>query len=180
MSGTQRHIASAVASPTAQQAMLAAFTAPLIGLPVTHAWKSYGTALFLEFGNLRLGGTRRDGSFRNPLGEMGMSLDVGWRIESKRSILCSFMTEELPWPKLLGCLARGTVASITTSGRLPEISIGLSTGLHVVSFAVEQLHPNWAIFDYRGDGSKIGAAERWLHVQHGRLHIGTPERPHDW
>jgi len=160
--------------------MLTAFTGPLIGLPVTHAWKGYGTALFLEFGNLRPGGTRQDGSLRNPCGDVGLSLSRGWRIEGKHSILCSFMTEELQWPKLLACLARGTVASVATSDRLPEISVKLSTGLHIVSLTVERLYPDWAIFDYCSRGLELGTSTRWLHVQYGRLHIDTPERPHGW
>ncbi len=159
--------------------MFTAFTDPMLGLPVSHAWRGYGSALFLEFGNLQPGRIRRDGSIGNPRGEMGLSLTWGWRVEGRRSVLCSFLTENLPWPKLLACLTRGTIASVAITGRLPEISVEFSTGLHIVSIRVEPLYPDWAIFDRTGAKSATSASERWLHVQHGRLHIGTPERPHD-
>lgn len=31
-----------------------AFSLPLIGLPVTHVWRGYVSAIFLEFGDLRM------------------------------------------------------------------------------------------------------------------------------
>jgi hypothetical protein len=63
------------------------FSAATFGMPVSHFWRGYGSALFLEFGLLsaqldkdgspRL---RRDGTSRNPLGEVTLMIEWSWRI----------------------------------------------------------------------------------------------------
>lgn len=80
-----------------QEAMLAAFAAPLIGLPVAHSWRGYGSAIFLEFGALTAQ-TRMNGTPANPRGEMGLMIQWSWRIEGRRSILCGSWSDEARWP----------------------------------------------------------------------------------
>lgn len=73
-----------------QEAMLAAFAAPLIDLPVAHSWRGYGSAIFLEFGALTAQ-TRMNGTPAHPQGEMGLMIQWSWRIEGRRSILYRLM-----------------------------------------------------------------------------------------
>ncbi|HEY4010455.1 MAG TPA: hypothetical protein VGM11_09920 [Acidobacteriaceae bacterium] len=40
----------------------AEFVKPAVGLPVSHVWRGYGSAIFLELGKLSAGRVRRDGS----------------------------------------------------------------------------------------------------------------------
>ena len=60
-------------------------------------------------------------------------IEWSWRVEGRRSILWGSWTDEARWPRGLACLAKGTVVRATTFGRLPEIDLALSTGLHLVS-----------------------------------------------
>ena len=149
-----------------QQALFEVFTSSLIGLPVTHIWRGYGSAIFLEFGiltpNTRL---RRDGSLRNPCGEMGLMLERGWRIEGKRSILCGSSTDKPRLNRVLAYLINATVTEVMLFSRLPEIDLALSNGMHIVSLTTEQSDPDWTLFNRRGDRNC------WMHVQHGRLCI---------
>jgi hypothetical protein len=58
----------------------------LTGKTVSHVWRGHGSALFLELGKLSEKGLRKDGSRKNPAGEISVLADFGWRIERKRSI----------------------------------------------------------------------------------------------
>jgi hypothetical protein len=150
----------------AQQTLFEAFVSPLIGLPVAHAWQGYGSAIFLEFGVLTASTRlRRDGSPGNPEGEMGLMIVGSWRIEGRRSILCGSCSDEERWPRAFACLTKASVAGATTFGRLPEIGLELSSGLHVVSLMTAQRQPSWTLFDNHGERS------RWLTVEHGRLRV---------
>lgn len=150
----------------AQQALFEAFVSPLVGLPVAHAWQGHGSAIFLEFGALTPGTrVRRDGSLANPTGEMGLMIQWDWRIEGRRSILCGSSTDEARWPRALACLTKATVAGATLFGRLPEIDLALSSGVHVVSLATARGDPEWTLFDRRGGGC------RWIRVRCGVLRV---------
>ena len=149
----------------AQQALFEAFVAPLIGLPVAHAWRGGGSNIFLEFGALTPR-VRLDGSLSTlPEGEMGLMVEWSWRIEGRRSILCGSWSDEERWPRALACLTKATVAGASTFGRLPEIDIELSTGVHVLSLMTAEGDPRWALFDRRGERC------RWLNVARGLLRV---------
>ena len=77
------------------------FAAPFIGLPVSHVWQGYGSAIFLEFGRTQTG-RRRDGSPGNPRGEWSLMIQWSWRIEGKRRIWCGSSSDRTRWPKHLG------------------------------------------------------------------------------
>ena len=51
----------------------APFLVALRGEPVTHAWRGYGSAIFLEFGALRER-PRRDGTPGSPEGDLGLMI----------------------------------------------------------------------------------------------------------
>lgn len=130
--------------------LVQAFRERLLGLRVSHVWRGHGSALFIEFGELRPGEPRRDGSLGNPAGEMGLMIEWSWRIEAARSILCGSWSDETRWPAALDRLRGATVTDLTTFGRLPEVAIALSGDLHVTSFMTAEGDPAWALFDRRG------------------------------
>jgi hypothetical protein len=132
---------------------VAAFTAPLIGLPVSHVWQGHGTALFIEFGTLRPT-LRSDGTPGHPTGEMGLMLGWTWRIEGKRSVLCGSWGHERTWPRAFAAMRRATVNGATLQGRVPEIDIALSNGIHVATFAAEGGDPGWALFARDAAGTR--------------------------
>jgi hypothetical protein len=140
------------------------FAIPLIGLPVSRSWRGYGSAIFLEFGRLSPPSwLRRDGSPGEPEGEMGLMIEWSWRFEGRRSILCGSWSDEERWPRALACLTWASVAGASLFGRLPEIDVALTGGLHVVSLMTAQGDPAWTLFDRR-DGEA-----RWIGVRSGRL-----------
>lgn len=125
-----------------------AFTSSLIGLPLNHIWKGYGSAIFLEFGSLRPR-MRRDGSVGNPTGEWTLGIEWSWRIEGKRLIWCGSSSDADRWPRVFTSLLNAKVASISLAGRLPEIDMMLSNGLHVVSCMTAECDPQWGLINRR-------------------------------
>lgn len=158
----------------AAEAQFQRLRSTLVGLPVTHVWRGYGSALFLEFGELRARRTRRDGSQGNPQGNMSLMIEWSWRIEGPRSILCGSWSNERRWPAAFARLLDARVLEISMFGRLPEIDLGLSNKLHVVSLMTAEGQPQWALFD-RHDGENC-----WIRVKRGALcfeaKAATPRR----
>jgi hypothetical protein len=98
---------------------------------------------------------------------MSLMIQWSWRIEGRRSILCGSWSDEEKWPKAFGLVRNTTVTSATLFGRLPEIELCLSNGVHVLSFMMAEGNPQWVLFDRRGD------VTRWLVVRRGHLRIET-------
>ena len=148
-----------------------AFLASFIGLPVSHVWRGYGSALFVELGELTPTRVRRDGSPGNPEGEMSLMIEWSWRIERPRSILCGSFSEETTWPRAFAKLVGSTVKNVTIFGRLPEVSLAFSNGLHLSSFMTADGQPQWVLFDRRKPTTS------WLAVERGVVSYGIAEMP---
>jgi hypothetical protein len=144
------------------------FGRPLVGLPMSHLWRGHGSALFLEFGQLKQQ-IRQDGSAGNPAGEMSLMIEWSWRIEDRRSILCGSWSDEKGWPGSFSRLADAAVVSAALFGRLPEIELAFSNDMRVLSFMTSDGDPRWTLFDRRG------TAIRWIHVRDGVLRVETGE-----
>ena len=143
------------------------FTSALIGLPINHIWRGYGSAIFLEFGELTPGRVRRDGSAGNPRGEWTLCIEWSWRIEGKRRIWCGSSSDEKRWPRAFARLMGARVTCVSLYGRLPEISLDLSNGLHLLSMMTAEGDPEWGLTQ-RSGGNSIS-----IDVRAGRLHIDT-------
>jgi hypothetical protein len=144
------------------------FRDALIGLPVSHVWRGYGSAIFLEFGRLTPR-TYRSGKSGNPRGELGLMIQWSWRIENAVSILCGSWGEERLWVPTFDLLRNKVVAELSVVGRLPEIVVGLTEGLYLSSFMTAEGDPQWSLFDRRS------GTVRWLCVRDGSLDIGLAE-----
>jgi hypothetical protein len=140
------------------------FSAPMIGLPLSRLWQGYGSAIFLEFGSVQPR-RRRDGSPGNPRGEWTLMIEWSWRIEGKRRIWCGSWSDGERWPRVFARLQPATVTSISLVGRLPEISLSLSNGLHVMSMMTAEGDPAWAL-TRRQEGKSTS-----LHIRAGRLEV---------
>ena len=143
------------------------FASPLLGLPVSHVWRGIGSAIFLEFGELRPGRIRRDGSPGNPSGEWTLGIEWSWRIEGKRRIWCGSWSDEERWPRAFACLKGANVRTVSIYGRLPEISLDLSNGLHLLSMMTSEGDPEWGLT------RRLGGDSISLDVRAGRLHMET-------
>jgi hypothetical protein len=95
------------------------FASPLIGLPVRHIWQGYGSAIFLEFGELRPR-LEQDGSASQSEGQMGLMIERSWRIEDRTSIRCGSWSDEALWPDVFALLLGSEVRYVKTFGRLPR------------------------------------------------------------
>lgn len=126
---------------------------PLIGLPVSRVWQSFGWALFLELGRLtwepfpekiaRLRKLKRKGTWK---GESGLMLDAGWRIEREDGIAADFKSGRTDMDRAVRSLKGRSVEAVDVEGRLPEISFQLSGGLWVRSLTVSSEETEWALF----------------------------------
>jgi len=86
-----------------------------------------------------------------------------WRIEGPSTILCGSWSDEELWHPTFQKLLGQTVVEISTFGRLPEIAVSLSDGLHIASFMTFEGDPDWALFDRRA------AKVRTIHSRQARV-----------
>jgi hypothetical protein len=139
------------------------FAKPLIGMELAHIWRGYGSAIFLNFGQLHHRVFKTGRLSNNPVGEMSISLTWSWRVEGKRRIWFGSWSDEERWPIFLNRMIGAKVRAVQLFGRLPEIDLELDCGVHVVSFMTANGDPEWAIHD---DRSNPGY---YLSVAAGRL-----------
>ena len=120
------------------------FRNEVVGKKVSHAWDGYGSTIFFELGNL-YPNKRDDGSDGNPIGDITLMIEWNWRCEKTRSIYCGSGSSEKRRLKLLHDLKGTIVIDIQLFGRLSELEIVFSNGLRILSFAIDQGQPDWAI-----------------------------------
>jgi hypothetical protein len=126
------------------QADFATFSAGLIGLPMSRIWQGYGSAIFLEFGEVQPR-RRQDGSPGNPRGDWTLFIAGSWRIEGKRRIWCGSWSDGARWPRAFSRLQGQSVTSIQLLGRLPEVYVTFSSGLHLASMMTAEGDPAWRL-----------------------------------
>jgi hypothetical protein len=119
-------------------------TESLLGLPVTKINEGYfHTGLFhldrLTKKNFKNGKSVLEGA-------ASIMLEWGWRVEKSHSVVFSSSSETMKKSKGLAKLEGKVVEGITVEGRLPDLSVRLSsnTGLRSLSFAEGQLR--WFVF----------------------------------
>lgn len=140
----------------------------LIGMQVSHVWRGFGSAIFLEFGNLQDRGVRKDGTKRNPDGDVSVMIEWSWRIEKARSILGGSFSSDGKFLGMLKKLVGATVADMKVTDGLPELVLTFSNGLKLASFMTAEGQPQWAVITRRPN---LGT----LHVERGRLVVeSTP------
>ena len=120
-------------------------TAPLLGFPITHPWRGYGSALFLELGPLkRVRRVRRAG--HSLKGLAGVMIEWSWRVERQRSIDFGSWSTDRKIDSGIRGLKRAKVESVHVEGRLPELRLALSDGRQVRSFMSSDGQPRWVLF----------------------------------
>jgi hypothetical protein len=137
--------------------------ARLVGKRLEHLWKGYGSHLFLEFGTLTPGAARKDGSPKNPLGEIGATLGARWRICGRQSVLCGSDNDEADWERGFSAIRKQTVMTVSVLGQLPEIQMTFENGASCTSFTAMCGQPDWAVFDRTFDPHVT------VHCQQGRI-----------
>ena len=137
-------------------------TRPLVGMPVAHAWRGHGSALFLELGALttETRPSRLRGEYSVTTGEVTLMLEWSWRVEGPRSIRFGSWSEDSRTARGIKSLQGHRVLDIHTEGRLPELVVTLEGGLWVHTFMTAEGQPAWAL--------RL-PDQGWLAVQRGVL-----------
>lgn len=149
-----------------------ATVAPLIGLPLSLAWKGYGSFIFLEIGCLHRSSNSRA---RHPNGQFSIEL-VEWRVEEQGRVKFGWAS----WPhEITGGLEQLVglqILKCELCGSIPELHIELERGIVIRSFRTSEGNPDWRIrlgeSDYvwsecgdvvRGEGAAVplSAEEEW-------------------
>jgi hypothetical protein len=126
--------------------------ADLVGMKVSHLWRGYGSAIFLEFGTLSPSRVvRRDGSPGNPKGEMTIRVEWSWRIEDATSIICGSWSEEEFWEPAFDLVRNSSVTGLSLFGRIPEIDLAITEDRHLLSFMTSEGQPEWSLSDRRSE-----------------------------
>ena len=113
--------------------------APLKGLPIGHTWRGYGSAIFLELGEVT---HPKD---KPPTGVATLMIEWSWRVEASRSIAFGSFSSDRKISSGLAALVGRKVENLDLFGRLPEIILQLSDGRRVCSFATAEGQPEWAL-----------------------------------
>lgn len=127
----------------------AEFAKSAVGLKVSHVWRGYGSAIFVELGELSDRVLPNGRKLKNPDGEWTVIIEWSWRLEGKRRIWCGSWSDEERWMPLLQCLVGSSVTSFELIGRLPELLIDFSNGLHLMSLMTAAGQPQWGLIDHR-------------------------------
>ena len=139
-------------------------------MPIAHLWRGYGSAVFIEFGELTPR-SNSDGSPGQPEGEVSLGVEWSWRIEDVNEILCGSWSEERLWDPAFARLTNERVSRLEVFGTLPEVTLTTESGLRFLSFSTTDGQPQWHLIDRRR------AEEEWWTVREGRLHWGDGTEP---
>lgn len=140
--------------------------ASLIGLPISYIWRGYGSAIFLEFGELS-SRSMRDGSPGHPEGEVSLGVEWSWRVEDQTAIRCGSWSEEDRLESAFDMLRHARIAQCELFGTLPEVAITTDGGIRFLSFSTTDGQPKWYLVDRRE------GPDRWFTVREGHLHLGN-------
>jgi hypothetical protein len=146
------------------------FAESLTDLPISHVWRGYGSAVFIEFGKLQAV-AKRDGSRGNPQGEVSLGVEWSWRIEDQTTIRCGSWSQEDLWEPAFDTLRNARIVRCELFGALPEVTITTDRGIRFLSFSTTDGQPQWYLVDRRN-----GPAH-WFTVREGRLHLGDGSEP---
>ena len=129
----------------------------LEGSEVTHAWRSHGSAIFLELGSLSEG----DGNSR---GEQSIMIEWSWRFEGQSSILFGSFDDNEKIDKFPEIVVGKTIEKVSFFSRLSEIEIQFSDKLWLLTFATSEGDPDWSIRFKNGEW--LSATEATLQIEY--------------
>lgn len=147
-----------------------ALAASVVGQLISYVWRGYGSAVFIEFGDLTPR-TNRDGSPGHPQGQVSLGVEWSWRIEDNETILSGSWSEEDLWEPSFAQLRNTRVESVKLFGKLPEVELSTDQGVRFVSFSTTDGQPRWHLVDRR-DGHA-----NWFSVRKGQLNLGDGSEP---
>jgi hypothetical protein len=112
----------------------------LIGLPISRAWKGYGSTVFLELGDLLYSETHPKG-----VSEASISIDWDWRIEGESKIICGSSNSGPEIANHLAMFEGETVKELVLDGSPHELILTISNGRRLRSMSMVTGSPQWSI-----------------------------------
>jgi len=149
------------------------FFRSIINLPINLVWRGYGSAVFLEIGEISekvIYNTKRDKSRIVKEGQFGLMIEWSWRVEKQKSIYFGSWSTDRIIDNRLPKLQHKTIKNIEVIGRLPELIIEISDGLWLHSFATSESQPRWCLFLNRNEQPK-----KWIISEKGKLILETEQ-----
>lgn len=114
----------------------------LKGMNVSFAWKGYGSAIFLELGELQKDPNSKR---KNPDGEACISVEWDWRAEKGNEIIFGSSDSRPSIQSGIQKFVNHKIESITLEGTIPELSIVFSDGFRLNSMSMTEGDPQWSI-----------------------------------
>ncbi|WP_162143715.1 hypothetical protein [Hellea balneolensis] len=118
-------------------------------MKLNNAWNGYGSAIFLEFGNLSDVTKKNGEKSNNPRGEITIMIEWDWRAEKEASIICGSSLEGAQIELFLKDMLGSEIIRLQTTGRLPELEIEFSNKVTLKTFMTSVGQPEWAFMDDR-------------------------------
>jgi hypothetical protein len=112
----------------------------LEGATVSHAWRGHGSAIFLEFGELK-----QDKKLKSARGEQTLMVEWSWRFEGDKSILVGSWDDDREIDRFPNLIFGKTIESINFLGRLFELEIKFSDSIWLSTFSTQQDGPSWSL-----------------------------------
>ncbi|MCP4193655.1 MAG: DUF3027 domain-containing protein [Planctomycetaceae bacterium] len=129
---------------------------PLLGKVVTRPWKGYGSAIFIEIGDLLPEGPRD-----SLAGEHCIAIEWDWRLEDGSQIRTGSSNSGPEIISALAALCNTTISSVILSEPVSDLAVEFSNGFRLTSTTARSGDPEWSIRISRGN---------WLYLQSGQLH----------
>jgi hypothetical protein len=128
-------------------------------MTVSLPWKGYGSAIFLELGQLAPLQTRR----RHERGETCTSFEWDWRVEETETVLYGSSNSRPKIEKGISSLKGTNIKQISVVGSVPELVLDFSNGQTLKSMVMVSGDPQWHI--------RL-PNETWISSESGRLYVG--------
>lgn len=132
---------------------------PLIGLEVSLPWKGYGTAIFLELGELTPH-PFRDGSPGPGSGQANIGIEWDWRVETRTEVVYGSSGSRREMTRGIATLQGSRVTALSVTAGIPELRVTFSNGYWLRTMVMRSVEPQWRI--RLPDGL-------WLHVMEGQV-----------
>ncbi len=115
---------------------------PLIGMTISHPWRGYGSAVFLELGVLS---TRVFRGRESKSGEACINIELDWRLENDHEVICGSSNSAPEIVRHVGELLGLSITKIDFYGQPPELAVRFSNGSRLRSMSMVTGNPQWAI-----------------------------------
>lgn len=138
----------------------------LIGQRLSHVWKGYGAAIFLELGDLQPRG-------RNPCGAYSIHLDGDWRIESSKQVVAGSSNSNHCIEDAIKQLQGLEISDIILTDPPIELCIVFGDGKKLRTMSALSGDPQWAV--KLAEAQYLKARDGALTIDDGKHSLSTGE-----